>query len=308
MSVEIVVRFLEENLYAEHFINYYLQLGFDHIHILFEKNQKPFTIKNEKVSVIVHDYVGNHVLTQIPTLLTLTAKWVFFCDADEYLYLNTVPTIQEFLATVPEDVDQLFFQWAMIEHFTHITGKHDLFEILSTNKLYANPHVKAMIRYDRLVYHIDTPHNFRNTNKNYLWNQYVENTPVQGIQVSNYINGTYPFLIHFHTRSLQNVFVKGLLTNFVHTNKNINVNTLESLLIDTNIEEIRKIKKVKLPFAHSQYPVIPRELSLKGSLIDFDLETTQLQEICDNKGVTFELLLTAIKELDGKYSSFFKKA
>jgi len=308
MSVEIVVRFLEENLYAEHFINYYLQLGFDHIHILYEKNQKPFPIKNEKVSVIVHDYVGNHVFHHLKELMTTDAEWILFCDADEYLYLKEFPTIQAFLKTIPTNVDQLFFQWAMIENVSYMTGTHDLFELLQTNNMYINSHIKSMVRYKNMNEKIMNPHNWKGVEKNYLWDHYVSPVPCHDTNVDNYIFTSYPFLIHFHTRSLQNIFIKGLKTNLTDSGKGINSTLLTQYLNEHNIEEIKQFRKVQLPFEHCQYPSLSLTVSLKGSSINFDLENDQLKEICAIKNIDFDKLLAVIKELDTLDSHTFKKA
>lgn len=310
MSVEIVVRFLEENLYAEHFINYYLQLGFDHIHILFEKNQEPLRIENEKVSVIVHDYLGNDVFCHLKTLLSTTAEWIFFCDADEYLYLKEYPTIQRFLETVPTDIEQIFFQWAMIENYSYMTEKQDLFDCLSTHKMYANPYIKSMVRYSCVGEKNITPHYCENIVKNYIWNKSFTTSAVSIMSddsVDNYSNTTYPFIIHFHTRSIQNIFIKGLKTNFVHSGKHMDVSKLNECIAEKDVLTIRRFTKLALPLHHSKGSIIHLPVSLKGPLIHFDLENDQLYKICKSKEIDFKELIKIIKALDILYTDYFRQ-
>lgn len=308
MKVDIIVRFFNEHIYAEHFINYYLGLGFDHIHILFQKGQAPLSIRSNKVSIINHEYVGNDVLQYIPSLVTTTADWILLCDTDEYLYIKQYATIKDFLKTIPATVEQLFFQWAMIENYADMTGQHDLFDTLTTHNMYINPHIKCMVRCSLLKKGGITPHICEKGVSNYLWNKFVECSPIHKVTVESYtIN--YPFLIHFHTRSIQNALLKGISTKF-NNNKKINIQLFNTIIAGNNINDATSsFAKLSIPFHHAKYPVLPihAPISLKGCLINYDNEEQELNELCSHNGIKYSSVKSLIKELSKKHADTFKK-
>jgi hypothetical protein len=309
MKADIIVRFFNEHIYAEHFINYYLGLGFDHIHILFQKGQAFLSIMSKQVSIIYHEYAGNDVLQYIPSLVTTTADWILLCDADEYLYIKQYTTIKEFLKTIPATVEQLFFQWAMIENFADMTGQHDLFDTLTTHNMYINPHIKSMVRSSLLRKGDITPHVCENGVSNYLWNKFVNCSPKHDVTVESY-NINYPFLIHFHTRSIQNALLKGISTKF-NNNKKINIQLFNTILAgNNNNDATRSFAKLSIPFYHAKYPVLPIHvpINLKGYLINYDDEEKALKELCTQNGINYSSVKLLIKELSTKHANTFKKS
>lgn len=306
MKVDLVVRFFNEHIYAEHFIRYYLGLGFDRIHILYQSGQTPISITNDKVSLIRHNHPGNEVFHHMTSLVATTADWILMCDADEYLYIREYKNIKAFLKMIPADIDQLFFQWAMIENYTYMTGKSDLFDILTTHKLYQNSHIKSMIRLELFKKGHFTAHLCSKGVQNYLWDRGVECIPRHEPAVENYTSTTYPFLIHFHTRSLQNTMIKGI-TTFINNTKKMDLDALNAILTEPNLDiALKPFVKLRLPFCHAHGSVIPMKITLKSCPVDYNKESAMLERICRENNINYSLLTAFIKRVSDKFSEQFK--
>jgi hypothetical protein len=308
MKIDIVTRFLNEHIYFDHFVNYYLGIGIDHIHILWQKDQESICFDNKNVTIVKHDYLGNDVISHTSELITTNAEYVLLCDFDEYLYLKNFKTIQDYLLTIPSDIDQILFQWAMVENFSYMTGKQDIFDTLSSQKIYANRYVKPMIKLNLLSKYVD-PHSI-NSNKTLLWNQLIEKPrSTFDYDINNYINTEIPFFIHFHTRSLQNIFVKGITTALTNSNKLMDKDKLLKLISNKNIENKTAFTKLQLPFCHTktnEQLQINIKINTKKTYIDFDDENKQLEDICNKNDIDFNELLETIKLFHEKYSAHFK--
>ena len=306
MKVELVVRFFFEHPYADHFIEHYLKLGFDHIYVLFQKNQPRMMIRNPKVSIIYHRYEGNEVYTHLTTLVHLKSEWVLFCDADEYLYLTKYASIQHFLKQVPPNVNQLLFHWAMVENFAYLKESQDLFDCLATHTLYSNPHVKSMVR-SRTVGRDLTPHFSPTVEPCYLWNKHVKPSPTTGdYGIDNYVSMAYPFLLHFHTRSLQDCLIKSMVTSFAP--KRANLNDLKKIISDKNVNGLKNVVfKIDLPFVHAIEPPIDMNIPLKGVKIDHTLVDYTLKFLCTKQGLDYLELIDFLKTVESTHGDHFRK-
>jgi len=306
MKIDIVTRFLNEHIYIDHFVNYYLGIGIDHIHILWQKDQESICYDNKNVTIVKHDYLGDDVISHASELIITDAEYLLLCDIDEYLYLKKFKTIQEYLLTIPSDIDQILFQWAMVENFSYMTGKHDIFDTLSSQKIYANRHVKPIIKLNLFSKYIH-PHSI-NSKKTLLWNQLIENPRATfDYDINNYINTDIPFFIHFHTRSLQNIFVKGITSSI--TTKPMDKDNLLKLISNKNIENKKTFSKLQLPFCHAdnnEQLQINIKINTKKTYINFDDENKQLEDICNKNDIDFNELLETIKIFHEKYSAHFK--
>lgn len=308
-SVAIVVRALYENIYIQHFINYHLQLGISHIYILFEENQPELNIINPNVTIVTHSYKGDHTLQHANTLISsVDYDWVLAIDMDEYLYLNGYDTICEFLDTVPPKINQISFHWAMIENFQDMSGDCDIFDVLQSHNLYSNHHVKSMYRSSIFnQYSISHSHYSKHCPTTWLWNNEVVSSPFHPVTIEPYTLTIYPFLLHFHTRSIINIIIKMLTTDF--TDKSCD-STYFSVLVDTdNVTEVCKQVKLQLPFGHAMSPVInfePNMRSYKG-IIHFDHEREQLSQICDKYSINYVKLINIINTIDILHKHTFMK-
>jgi hypothetical protein len=308
-TVDIIVRALYENVYMQHFVDYHLCIGISHIYILFENSvgQPELTINNPHVTIVKHKYRGNDSLTHANKLIpTIKSDWVLVIDADEYLCLKGHTNIASFLKTVPSHIDQVAFQWAMIENFQSMTAKSDLFDILCTHKLYSNPHVKSMYRSS--VYKtssIRNPHITSSVPITWLWDEEVKTNPLQPVSPEKYVSSTYPFLIHFHTRSIQNIFIKCITTAL--RKKGCNPEILNKLINKNDVTGLLQLTKFMLPFLHSNNPVILYEPSLRAGDIHFEQEIKQLKRICKQYSINYTKLEDIIIQVDKLHKQHFMK-
>ena len=303
MKVDLVVRFFFEHPYADHFIDHYLKAGFDHIYVLCQTNQPRMKIRNPKVSVVYHRYEGNEVYTHLTTILHLNSDWVLFCDADEYLYLTKYASIHHFLKHVPPNVNQLFFQWAMVENFAYLKESQDLFDCLATHTLYSNNYVKSMVRTHTVGREL-TPHLSPTVEPCYLWNKYVK--PSHTYSLHEYGSMAYPFLLHFHTRSLQDCLIKSMVTSFGP--KRANLNDLKQIISDKNVNELKNVAfKVQLPFTHAIEPPIDMTIPLKGVKIDHNLVDYTLKFLCAKRGIDYLELIDFLQMVESTYGDHFRK-
>ena len=308
MKVDILVRFYYDNAYAHHFLNYAFGLGFDHIHVLFQSGQPPLDIAHPNVTVYPHNYSGNGVLHKLNSIVSTDADWLLICDTDEYLYLKDYANIQEFCATIPADVDQVQFHWAMVEHFQITIGDKDLFDCLATHTLYSNPHRKSMIRLKGLgIKQIPkiNPHTCFGLPNSYIWNQRCKPSALNHVEVEMYQHTNYPFLIHFHTRSLQDMFLKGMVTNL--KGKQFDMVKFAKDISETNYASIQKYTKVYLPFDHGSKRPIPMNIQLCGSHIDSKAELAQFEHVCKRHNLPYESFQEMLVYFEQTYSALFRK-
>jgi hypothetical protein len=308
-TVDIITRALYETIYIEHFVNYHLSLGISHIYILFEDTvgQPKLPIDNPNVTIVKHNYRGNDSLIHATKLIpTVKSDWVLVIDADEYLYLKSHTNIASFLKTVPPHINQVAFQWAMVENFQSMTAKSDLFNILCTHKLYSNPHVKSMYRSS--IYaksSIEHAHLTRDVPITWLWDKEVKTNTLQQFSPEQYISSMYPFLIHFHTRSIQNIFIKCITSGL--KNKACSSETLNKLINENDVNGILRLLKFTLPFLHSNNSVIPYEPLLSAGDVYFDQEIEQLKLICYKYSINYTKLEDIIVQIDKLHKQYFMK-
>jgi len=309
MKVDLVTRFYYEDLYIEHFINYYLALGFDHIYILWQNDQNPPpNLDNKFVTIIEHNYKGDDVIKKIPELIVASSEYTFICDSDEYLYLKNYENIQEFLKTIPNDAEQIFFHWANVVNFSLFEKKVDLFEILESNKLYVCPQIKSIIKTEKLYCkNIVIGSHFMYNVKSYLWNNCVEPKSRHETDATIYYKSDYPFIVHFISRSMQNNFIKCLSTHFI--NKKIcDVDNFKLMVREKKISEIKKIYKFSLFFGHVGRNEMPSiNLNFKKTLINFEEENKLLESICEKNNIDYLDLVDYMKKMDKEYSHLFQK-
>jgi len=309
MKVDLVTRFYYEDLYIEHFINYYLALGFDHIYILWQNDQNmPPNFDNKFVTIIEHNYKGDDVIKKIPELIVASSEYTFICDSDEYLYLKNYKNIQEFLKTIPNDADQIFFHWANVVNFSLFEKKVDLFEILESNKLYADLRIKSIIKTEKLYCKniVIGSHCMYNV-KSYLWNNWVESKPIHKTDAKSYYTSDYPFIVHFISRSMQNNFIKCFSTYFL-PKKIYDIDNFKDIVREKKIYEIKKIYKFALFFGHLNFIELPSiNLNFKKILINFEEENKLLESICEKNNIDYLDLVEYMKKIDDEFSHLFQK-
>jgi len=125
-----------ENLYLREWVEYHLNLGFDHIYIYDnndpegEKCETPITdyVQNKKVTVI--DYRGKK---QTSCQIQVSAyqdcynknsnlyKWIMFLDVDEFLVLKNAKTVKEYLSlSVFDNINIIRINWLCYSDGGHL--------------------------------------------------------------------------------------------------------------------------------------------------------------------------------------------
>lgn len=235
MNVALFCAVRNENIYINEYIEYYLNLGFNHIYIVdnssddqldiiinpkFKNNISIINIRTQhKIDNFFKDYQSK-LYTSLYNIYSFKYDWVAFFDIDEFLILKKHNTIQEYISSLQERIsnyndqyqfDQIHISWVVyddndhlyyspepvIKRFTRISKKY--YEVFGA---YANG-VKSIIR-SNLDLHFITPHTaISNTdnplitidNDGYLTSEYFS---------SQYnLNIEYSQLNHYITKSTE---------------------------------------------------------------------------------------------------------
>lgn len=158
-----------ENRYLKEFVEYYKNLGFTNI-ILYDNNYS----NGEDIHDVINDYIESGFVIQIDIKdkekmqfdsynsclknFGQLYDWIAFLDCDEYLCLNNVKTIDEYLISFDNNVDCVCINWMMmtannmidndgrklIERFTKAADKFSYFP--SYENIYVNSHIKSIIK------------------------------------------------------------------------------------------------------------------------------------------------------------------
>lgn len=309
MNNIVVTRAKNEHGFLEIFIDHYLNLGFDFIFIFIENDQK-YDIINPKVAFISHDYKGDKVISFIfNEFLKKTNKkkkidWVLHVDVDEFLFLKDNIKIHDYISKFDRiNIGQFIFKWAMIENFRSIDSENNFQNIADQCKLYSNIHYKSMIK---LEYLKDGGHpHFANSIKDTYLDNIKIKSKLYGMcdENNNYTNS---ILVHFHTRNLENIFVKALVTNL--GDKKINPRIIDEKY---SINELKsKMVKLRLPFSHATGDVLNKKniIQLKfntNTKIDNKIIYNMLKEVCSEYNVNYDTVLKYINDLELQYSKHF---
>lgn len=305
----VVTRAKNEHGFLENFINHYLNLGFDFIYIFIENGEK-YDIINSKAAFIRHYYKGDEVIPLIfnKFLKNLSKKkkidWVLHVDVDEFLFLKNNIKIHEYIYKFDrKNIGQFIFKWAMIENFRSIDSENNFQNIAEQCNLYSNNHYKSMIKLEYLNYG-GHPH-FANIIKDtYLDNIKIESKLNGNCQESN--NYTNAILVHYHTRNLENIFVKALACNLGL--KKINPDIIKQKYSTNELKS--KIVKLKLPFGHAKGNILNRKNIVQvifntNTKIDNIIIHNMLKEVCKLYNVDYNIVINYIKDLELQYSKHF---
>jgi hypothetical protein len=182
----VYVQMRDEDNLIPFFVEHYLKLNFEHIYIIDDCSKNPIKdiksiqpyIFNKRLSVYelnfdkddylnctnkfmeskyyqkdlyinANKYVQKYMINYFVSNFKNENKWVFFCDADEFLYLQDFDTIQEFMSFHLEKnnntLDGILFQWVKYGtsyHQTFPTNGH-LFE----NFVLCDPNLHVWTKY-----------------------------------------------------------------------------------------------------------------------------------------------------------------
>lgn len=304
----VITRVKNEQGYIESFVYHYLYLGFDFIYILINEDQN-YVIENEKVKIIKHNFLGDEVISKFfKTFLQSLKKidWVLHVDVDEYLFLSNKMNIKNYIDKfATENTGQFLFKWAIIENYRSVLGQeYDLQIILDKSKIFSNKHYKSIFKLINLL-EITNPHFVVVNNDTYLDNTKITNK-LEG-HIENDFSYDTSVLIHFHTRSLENVFIKSLTYDFNNMKEKIPNILQQNLSLD---ELIKNVTKLKMPFDHAKDIKLDKK---KLQYLKFNIDTTinkkiiykKFISVCKKKNIEFRKIKKYIKLLENKYAHIF---
>ena len=238
MKVALVTIGRLENRYAVEFVEYYKQLGFDHIFIADNNHEGEEHFEDVLQSYIDEEYVTifnfrNLIAYQLKAYIKIYYKiskeydWIAFFDFDEYLTLVKDKTIKDYLSRdCFKNINQILINWKtytdndlvyddgrpLIKRFTTPMDINKIVNIY----LPENYHVKSIIKTNIEHIYNYNPHCFYN---DILANTSCNNngTKPEGIYKDKLhyqpINYDLSYIKHFPTKTIEewvkNKFIKG---------------------------------------------------------------------------------------------------
>lgn len=296
MSYAVLTRCYNESPYINFFIEHYIKLGFDKI-ILLKSDNFYYKIPEEfKIKVELHNVVneGNLIYHLNYSLYKNKYSWILFVDLDEFLFLNkNFKNIKDFVyqkLNVNKHINYFLFRWANINKLDNKNICDNL--IFENYDLNQNNHIKCMINNNLLLKNNVSmcPHRIvTNCNRPII---YFENKIINKLlpfyEITN-LSYKETVLIHVHTRSLNNLFIKSL-NSYKNMCIDKHIKDKNGFITYINYLEFNKSKnivldfknfigqKVKLAYAKGKNVKLIgfKFYNYKYNLIDVSLETTIL--------------------------------
>lgn len=290
----VFTRAFYETPHINFFIEHYKKLGFDKIIILKTDNLNINYYQDSFVELHKVENLGDYTVIKYDYILkNSNYDWGLCIDLDEILLLNKkYKNIKSYIFNnlkKNENINTFYFRWGMIEKYDNLQSKYIEFNYIINNySIYNNNFIKSMVKINEMD-SIKNPHNFNLKNKNCV---YFEDKIIIDNKYSHYISDdSYKksILIHLHTRNLNNLILKSLLTVF--NGKKINDNfAFKKLIINYRnyqdkksiIEEFKKVigGKAILPFIHSKKKKIDKMLLKNYNKYEYKYPITEnLKEI-----------------------------
>ena len=132
--------------------------------------------------------------------------------------------------------------------------------------------------------------------------------------MEKYGNNNENFILHIHTRSLNNCILKSLITEL----KNKKFSNIEKfkLLINHNekncLEELKNIAfKMRLPYYHSEGEKLELKVEhplFHKKIVNFDEEKKVLYKLLEKEGVSIEKYEFMIEKLEKEIGNYFYKS
>ncbi len=309
LSTCILTCALYEHAYIYSFIQHYQKLGFDKIYLLEDRNQPPIPIPSNlqisihKIPVYYPPHLNNFGKVQLWNFTFLIQNvikedWIFLCDIDEFLYLPDDKTISTYLHQTlhfykNQDIGQIQFPWMIVEY----SGKspQSYSQLLHENQWYANDEVKSIIKrsafqsipdnhHFHLKYHVQTLHH-----QHILTHKPQKRYPK--LKLSQYYEfQKYPFVIHFHTRGMNNIATKILTYQYKDKAGEEERNILLRAIQQKNPLLWKRTEKYKLIHDHSKNPKITKwKIPFDQYPIQNDIEEENLRLILLKYGISWEI-------------------
>lgn len=307
MKCCVYTRIFYETPYINYFIEHYLKLGFDHI-IFLQTDNLNYFIKNKfkKFITIIKTY--NYADKTLNKYINNTKKfdWTLMIDNDEFLILHKkFKNIKDYIRKkleINSRINIFYFRWLMVEKVDNINKFNSLKNILLNYNTYQNRFIKTMFK-NKNFRRILGSH-FVKTDKDCIYfenNILDKNYPIQ--EYTEHIYNDH-FLLHLHTRSLNNLIIKSLKTKFFNK-KCKNIFNLRNYIFNYSGNINKEIfldiigLKSKLPYAHSQENKIKYEKLKNFKIFDYNLNFI-------DKRKEINLLKKVLKELNFNEKKFIE--
>lgn len=261
MKCCVFTRDFYEEPYLDFFIEHYIKLGFDKIIILKTDNEKIINY-GDKVEIHVVPNMADTTLTIFDNIVKNSDyDWILNVDIDEILLLKYHDNIKEYIREklqINNMITTFYFRWAMLEKLDNDDEYLDFNDILKHYTIHNNGHIKSMVKRINLD-SIIASHICRMNRDTIMFENEIitKQSPNNHKYISNNVDG---ILIHMHTRSIDNIFIKSLVTLFngkeiKDYDKKVFIESIDSIddtTPETTIHDIFNIigAKAKLPFGH----------------------------------------------------------
>jgi hypothetical protein len=321
----VITRSYMEDCYLDCFIEHYINLKFTKIIILKSDNTNYNVPVKYKNNVIIYNVKneGNLIYNNNIHLYKNLNGWFLFIDVDEFLVLHSKynNNINNFISNIKNlnnNVNIIFFRWAMIEKYNNNTNGINIKNIIKNYYKYKNEHIKSMVKSNVFV-NIENPHN-PNINTNsviYFENKFIHNNNSRQLLNNNSYLDCY--LIHIHTRSIINIITKSLnsYTNMWQKQiKNKNdfikyINDKTYLESKNHLNDFKNLigLKATLPFSHTNNSYINIKfpnLNYDSNLIDIYKEKKMLENYCNKNNINI-INLNEFMNILNKYGNHLFK-
>lgn len=323
----VITRSYMEDCYLDCFIEHYMKLKFTKIIILKSDNIN-YKVPNKYVNSVSIYYVkneGNLIYNNNINLYRNLNGWYLFIDVDEFLilhskYNNNINNLISNVSNLNNNVNIIFFRWAMIEKYNNNTNGINIQNIVKNYYKHKNLHIKSIVKSNVFV-NIICPHN-PNINTQaviYFENKFInDNNAKQPINNNSYLDC---YLIHIHTRSITNIITKSLnsynnMSQKQIKNKNNFVNYINNktyLKSKNHLDDFKNLIGIKaqLPFSHVKNNYINIKfpnINYDMNLIDTNKENNMLNIYCKNNNINIDNLNEFMNILNKYGNHLFKNS
>ena len=217
----VYTRSYYEDPYLNFFIEHYVKLGFDLIIILINNLSKykcPKIFQKYVKLIRFKKNLGDDLLSKYDYLVKIKKNydWILSCDNDEFLflnkkYINIKDFVQKKIKMDPK-INMFYFRWAMIEKLDNKIF-NSFNEILEKYPIIPNKGRKSMFKSSDLKSIINSHYPLLTNYYIYFENSIVSlnlERTLEGQGRANITLDAYSesALVHFHTRSLNNIIMK----------------------------------------------------------------------------------------------------